>query len=776
MPLALRSAPLAIGLAITAWPDAAPAQPPEVPEPAPPAPPAPTPASPASPGPAPTAPEAEAPASRAAPGALIDVTGRVVDSRGVPLAGASVSTEDHARTARTDHAGVFHLPGVAPGASLVVDAPHHSPALITATGPAQGDVALVDEATGEVIDIQGQAPADAPGAARLDRTELARIPGTGGDLVRTLTIMPGVLNTQLPTGPSGVVIRGSAPADSKILIDGFEIPILYHSIGFRAIVPTESIASLDYLPGGFDVAFGHAASGVVALTTRGGADARTEQAEVSVIDGGAIAQGRIDRDTHYMLGARRSTIDLILPHVLPSSLDLSLTTVPRYYDEQFRIDHAFSPHWTGSLSSIGSDDVLELFRDQAENPDKRFYLRTRFLRLTADARWHDGPWSAALATSGMLSQVDIEIGAVQFTRATPTTETTRAELTRTERELAGLTDVAFRIGAEAAIGDTSIDLAGPEQRREGQPRQMRDPNDVSHQFHGSVWTPDFAQWAAASASYDRVHATAGVRLDEFTRGGALAIQPRGELSVKLTQTTKLRLSAGEYDRPPEDREELLHAELQPERATQLIAGVEYQPTEALRIQASVYDTLRDHLITRDAMDTLGNWGTGTSYGSELLATLRSDPWFLWLSASLSHSTRVDYPGAEERLLDYDQPISINAAASWKSGRWTLGARFELYSGLPTTPVTGSVFNSDTNLYAPMFGAVNSQRAPIHHQLDLRVDRDWWWGPVKMTWFIDIQNVYLNRSVAGYSYSYDYSERLDFTSLPIIPSIGLKGQL
>jgi len=38
-----------------------------------------------------------------------------------------------------------------------------------------------------------------------------------------------------------------------------------------------------------------------------------------------------------MFGFRRSLIDLILPQIIPASVDLSLTTVPSYYDEQFRI-------------------------------------------------------------------------------------------------------------------------------------------------------------------------------------------------------------------------------------------------------------------------------------------------------------------------------------------------------------------------------------------------------------------------------------------------------
>jgi len=254
------------------------------------------------------------------------------------------------------------------------------------------------------------------------------------------------------------------------------------------------------------------------------------------------------------------------------------------------------------------------------------------------------------------------------------------------------------------------------------------------------------------------------------------VQPRGEVKIKVAAPVTLRLSAGAYRRPPENGNEFLHAELEPERATQVIGGAEYQPSEALRVQGSLYYTDRRHMITQDAMAALANTGKGTSYGAELLTTYRDAPWFVWLSASLSHSVRVDVPGGDERLFNYDQPISINAAASWKKGNWQLGARFSLYSGLPTTPALGAVFDSDSNTYQPIFGPVNSERAPMHHQLDLRIDRTWRWGPVEMTGFLDVQNVYLNQSIAGYAYSYDYSQRIEFKSLPIIPSLGLRGVL
>ena len=44
-----------------------------------------------------------------------------------------------------------------------------------------------------------------------------------------------------------------------------------------------------------------------------------------------------------------------------------------------------------------------------------------------------------------------------------------------------------------------------------------------------------------------------------------------------------------------------------------------------------------------------------------------------------------------------------------------------------------------------------------------------WGPVKMTKFLDVQNVYLNDSVVTYFYGFDYTQRAAFRSLPIMPT-------
>jgi outer membrane receptor protein involved in Fe transport len=346
---------------------------------------------------------------------------------------------------------------------------------------------------------------------------------------------------------------------------------------------------------------------------------------------------------------------------------------------------------------------------------------------------------------------------------------------RTAQQAAGLTELEWRTGAEVVTTRYSLDLALPADQLEGEPARPDDPMDTSQRFTGDITTQNAAAWTALSANLDpRIRVTAGLRLDGYTRAGELALQPRGELAVKLRPKLVARLSAGAYSRPAEHQSELLDPALRGERSTQLIAGVTYEPTEGVRVQSSVYATDRRRLITRvDGM--LGNTGRGTTTGGELLATLQRGRWFGWLAYAYSHSTRVDEPGAARRLFDHDQPHSVNVAASYRARRWQLGARFRLHSGMPGTPVEAALFDSDANVYYPAHGAVNSERAPIHHQLDLRLDRSFRWGPVKMSKFLDVQNVYLNDSVVGHFYGFDYTQRGAFRSLPILPTAGLRGE-
>ena len=108
-------------------------------------------------------------------------------------------------------------------------------------------------------------------------------------------------------------------------------------------------------------------------------------------------------------------------------------------------------------------------------------------RLTAAARYKDGPWQANLALSGLAQQFVFEAGVYQNIDVRTPMLTPRVDINHTSEKAAGLTNVVTRFGGEVQIGRASVDLALPIEQREGEPMPAYDPKDVTETFHGHIW-------------------------------------------------------------------------------------------------------------------------------------------------------------------------------------------------------------------------------------------------------------------------------------------------
>ena len=112
----------------------------------------------------------------------------------------------------------------------------------------------------------------------------------------------------------------------------------------------------------------------------------------------------------------------------------------------------------------------------------------------------------------------------------------------------------------------------------------------------------------------------------------------------------------------------------------------------------------------------------------------------------------------------------------KLGRgWDFGATFRLVSGNPRTPIVGSVYDANSDFYGPVYGRVNSARDPLFHQASIRIEKGWQFQAWRLATYLDVQNLYNHRSQEGLQYSYDYSRSKPVQGLPILPSLGLRGE-
>jgi hypothetical protein len=66
--------------------------------------------------------------------------------------------------------------------------------------------------------------------------------------------------------------------------------------------------------------------------------------------------------------------------------------------------------------------------------------------------------------------------------------------------------------------------------------------------------------------------------------------------------------------------------------------------------------------------------------------------------------------------------------------------------------------------------------PTFQSLDLRVDKTWKlaWG--KLGVFVDVVNTFNNGNVDGLSYDYNSTHQSYVNDLPLLPSLGVRGEL
>ena len=155
-----------------------------------------------------------------------------------------------------------------------------------------------------------------------------------------------------------------------------------------------------------------------------------------------------------------------------------------------------------------------------------------------------------------------------------------------------------------------------------------------------------------------------------------------------------------------------------------------------------------------------------------------DRFFGWLAYTLSRSVRRDTPDQPERLAQFDQTHILTVIGSYNLGRgWEIGARFRLVSGNLYTPRAYGFYDENNaaylslNQYPP-----NGSRLPLFHQLDIRVDKSWTFTHWRMRAYLDVQNVYNHGNVEGTSSNYNDTQTTYATGLPILPSLGLRGEL
>jgi TonB family protein len=709
-----------------------------------------------------------------------------------PLAGAVVELladdDSVASTVVTDATGVFAFVALAPGLQRVRVSLADHDSIYEEQTVASGEATVITfrmVRTREQDGYRAVARVDPMPREVTRRTiesvELTNVAGTRGDALRVIELLPGVGR---PPGLAGLVlIRGAAPGDSQVFLEGMPVPLLYHFGGLTSFFNSRMIDRIDFYPGNFSVRYGRKTGGVIDVGVR---DPQSEGyhgvADVNLIDSSLLLEGPIGDRASFAVAARRSYIDFFLGAIPQDAI--GITAAPVYYDYQGIFTWRPTSRDRLRIMAYGSGDrfAANLPAPADGNPAVRgnFDLSTYFHRVQADWR-HKFDDRNELSVQGAVGYNQTRIGVGELLRLNVRGT---AIFARTEFVSRISRAVRFIAGMDIQVLPTRVDFTGPQLgQSEGSPGGGGDGTQVNGNFVQTGYRPA-AYLEMNLRPVDPLQVQVGVRLDytrEITRWN---VDPRVSARYTIDEHWTVKAGIGQFSQPPDFAETartLGNPRLLPITSIHASAGVEHNFDDTYSIGTEgFYKWLEDRVVSNPTgLDpTFTNAGIGRIYGLEVSARARPrGRLFGFLSYTLMRSERRDTPQSDWRLFDFDQTHIFTLSAAYRLGRgWEVGGTFRVVSGNPNTPIVGNAYDARSDSYIPIYGAINSARSGTFHRLDLRIEKTWTFDLWKLALYLDVQNVYNQRNPEGTSYNFDYRQNSVIGGLPVIPSLGLRGEI
>lgn len=618
--------------------------------------------------------------------------------------------------------------------------------------------------------------------------ELRRLPGGFEDVVRAVSILPGV--AQVQAGRNDLVVRGGAPSENLFLVDNIEIPNINHfgtqgaSGGPLSYINLDLVDGTSFSSGGFGVRYGDKLSSILSIELRDGRmDTFGGKAVISATQFGFVGEGPLGNRGSVIFSARRSYLDFIFKAA-------GLSFVPEYWDFMTKGTCSLGPSDKVSFLGIG---VLDNVRPFDDNRDKIFDNSHILLNdqkqwiggMTLQHLFHDGMASISLAET--INRYDFM---QHDTLLRPIFSNYADENTTALRG-----DVVFQFGAEGEISfGVQTKYAAMYDAMYLVPFWTNYGQQLSVNASVNACSWKQAAYFQYIRSLGSVRLTGGIRVD----GNSLLehswkLSPRFSMTVLLMPRLTTAVSMGVYHQGPSMVWMVSNPQnrsLSSITANQYVASAEYLLRDDFKIGLEGYEKYyRDYpassmqpFVTlsnfgagyggsRDGFEEFGidpmvSQGWGRARGVELFfqKKLATSPFYGLGSFTLAS---VDFAGLDGVLRpgSFDQRWIINLGGGCiVDERWEFSAKFRYATGRPYTP-----YNPDGTQTAFLY---NSARVGINHSLDARVDRRWMLDRAAVVAFIDIENIYNRKAVDVPVYNERKGVVEQVNTIGILPSIGI----
>ena len=719
------------------------------------------------------------------------ISGRVIDATSnEPLPFVNVLVSGTQIGTVTDDEGRFNLNNIEPGfirieASFVgYQKAISSEIEVNRSGTASIEIRM-EKSTAEIDEVTVKAspfrktPESPVSLRSIGIGEIEKSPGANRDISKIIQSFPGVQST--PAFRNDVIIRGGGPSESRFYLDDVEVPIINHfatqgaSGGPVGILNADFIREVDYYSGAFPANRGNALSGVLEFNQIDGNEEKLKfHGTIGASEIAATIDGPIGEKTNYVFSVRRSYLQFLFSV-------LELPFLPNFTDMQFKVRTRFDRKNELTLIGLGAYDVNKLNFDIEDPDEQQEYILSQ---LPENKQWsytvgavykhyRDNSYQTFV-----LSRSQLDNRADKYLENDDSSEANKIidyESQEVENKLRF--ENTSRIDGFKLNFGANLDFVNYQNNTFS--ARFYGGNRVDVIYDTNLDLVKYGLFAQASKSIfnERLALSLGFRTDANNYSSSMKnmfdqFSPRFSASYSLTPQWSINFNTGRYYQLPsytslgfKENDVLVNREndLKYISVDHLIGGLEFRPKSTVQLSAEAFwKNYADYPFSVNDQISLANKGAdfgvigdeevvstskGRAYGAEFQARINSTDGFNFnLSYTLVRSEFTDGTGAYiPSSWDSKHLLVLTTTKDLNKG-WRVGGRWRFVGGLPYTPwdLDQSSLVEAWNLTGGPyldFSKLNTLRFDPFHQLDIRVDKSFYWEKLTAKFYIDIQNLY-----------------------------------
>jgi len=727
------------------------------------------------------------------------ISGKVFDKyTGKPIEFANVSIVEKGLGSTTDSTGFFVINNLNPGIyNLQVSFIGYQTEILyeLKLTPSRSIYQIIElEQVGSNLDeielsAQPVFPKENPISIKeIGSSEIKRSPGGNRDISKVIQSFPGVATSI--SFRNDIIIRGGAPNENVFYLDGIEVPNINHfstqgsSGGPVGMLNVDLIESVDFYSGAFPANRGNTLSSIFEFSQKiGNPEKLNMNFTVGSSDLAVLFDGPLGPKSSFVLSTRRSYLQFLFKA-------LQLPFLPEYNDIQFKYLNRLSDQSELTIIGLGAIDNFALNREANEGVDDLATLaRNQYIldNIPVNDQWNytiGSRYRYFMPTGGfhtvVLSRNHLFNTAVKYDDNIEVLDNLILDYSSEEIENKVRYEYTFKKWGWDF--NTGIGVDYIQYLNETYNKISTSGGDILEINYDSKLdffkTGLFAQMSNQFFN-ERVLLSFGLRSDFNNYDSSMSnvlnqLSPRALISYYINSNLKFSVNSGiYYQLPPytvmgyRDSGILINRQnkLKYIKCTHFVSGFEYITNSNTKISLEgFYKEYHNYpFLVRDSI-SLANLGAdfgvigdeevssssmGRSYGFELFTQRKlTKGIYGLLSYTFSFSQFSNTENSKNYVSSsWDQRHIINLCAAKKFKRnWEFGFKWRYTSGSPYTP-----YNQQISMQPEVWSVngqgildytnINSLRNPSFHQLDIRVDKKYYFKKWTLNVYLDIENIY-----------------------------------